>query len=122
MDWKQLYNRTTEDERLELTLEMLRKIEARQHRLVLVKGWFQRERRQRTVAHFIGDRRILYKQRRRRKVFTVGLTVATVTSWIGVIFLQPIYGALLLTASNLALISILLVKPYLRWQPMRANG
>jgi hypothetical protein len=122
MNWNQLYTTLTPEERYQLMLEMLKTLERRASKRVLVRGRLLRDRRRVPVAHFIGDRRILYKQRRRKTLITYGLAAAAVATWGGALFMQPITGALTLTAFNLALISILLIKPYLRWTPVQANG
>lgn len=122
MNWNQLYNTLTPEERLQLTLEILKTIEKRESKRVLARGRIIRDRRRVPIAHFIGDRRIRNRQRRRKTLITYGLAAAAVATWSGVFFMQPIVGALTLTVFNLALISILLVKPYLRWVPVQTNG
>lgn len=114
MNWNQLYTTCTPEERLQMMLQMIRTLEQRERRLILVGGRVLRNRRRALTAHFIGDRRIYYKQRRHKTLRIAGLMLATAVIWSGVIFMQPLYATLVLTLFNLALISVLLVRPHLQ--------
>jgi hypothetical protein len=134
MNWKQLYTAATPAEREELLLEMFRLHEARQNRVIFVplsinavlmgrgQGWgLLRERRRETIAHFIGDRRLQSLVRRRKTLWTTGLSFAAIVTWSVAAFealhAQPIYGAFLVIGFDLLLATVLLIKPYLRWRP-----
>ena len=121
MNWKQLYTAATPAEREEILIAMLQTIETRQQRLILARGRLLRERRRETIAHFIGDRRLQSTNRRRKVFWTAGLICAAIVTWSVAAFealhAQPIYGALLVIGFDLYLATVLLIKPYLRWQP-----
>ena len=119
MNWQQLYTTLTPAEREELLITMFRTLEARHNRKVFVRGRLLQNRRRGDIAHFIGDRRLLHTQRRHKNRWTAALAVTSIIGWVLSVALQPAYGAALVILIDLMLITVLLVKPYLRLQPAR---
>ena len=114
MNLKQLYTSATPQERDELLLLALQKIEARQNTKVIARGQIIRERRGPFAgAHFLNDRR-------RRLIprplflasFMVILTAVSLAVWISFFYLPPAYAAPLMLIHLAALITLLAVKPY----------
>jgi hypothetical protein len=87
MNWKQLHASSTHQERLEAILHMLRVLEARQRRWVLVRGRLILERRRAQAAHWLNDRRGRYAWSRIIIPLTFILTLLTVSiaTWLFVI-------------------------------------
>jgi hypothetical protein len=128
MNWKQLYTSATPQEREAMLLSMLRTIEARQNKLVVIsplsksaldlgrgRGWglIHERRGPFAGAHFLNDRR-------RRLIprplflasFMVILTAVSLAVWISFFFIPPVYAAPLMLFHLTALITLLAVKPY----------
>lgn len=114
MNLKQLYTSATPQERDELLLLALQKIEARQNIKVIARGQIIHERRGPFAgAHFLNDRR-------RRLIprplflasFMVILTAVSLAIWISFFFIPPAYAAPLMLFHLTALITLLAVKPY----------
>jgi len=57
MDWKQLHNSSTPEERFELLMQMMQVIDERQNRVVFTGAGWVRDRRRGYQAHFLRDRR-----------------------------------------------------------------
>lgn len=115
MNWRQLYTACGPKQRLELLLEMLRRIEARPAPIVLAGGRLRRERRQAYVAHFIHDRRGRYLTRAvLRLLFLFTLGTVSLSLWLVALRPQgvpPSVGAPLVFAYDLLLIVLLLINP-----------
>ncbi len=116
MNLNQLYNSSTTEERLEAITLMLRTIETRQSKLILVYGRLIRDRRGAfRGAHFIN-------QRRRRFIprpiylsgFMLMLTLTSIATWVSFFNIPPAYAAPLMLLHLLSLSVILFVKPYNR--------
>lgn len=91
MNWKQLHTLSTPAERAETVALILQTIEARQSRLILVRGRLLRERRRRQIAHFIGERRRSSALARAVAVFNflAILLILTITTALFVLFAPP---------------------------------
>lgn len=116
MNWKQLYNLATPEERLTAVIHMLRAIEARQKKIIIVRGRLVREKRGPFLgAHFINDRRRLrprLKQIIARLAFISILLFVSITTWLFVIYAPPQLAAPALLLHLLGLTAVLSIKPY----------
>lgn len=115
MNWKQLYTAATPAEREELLILMLQHIEARQQKIILARGRLLRERRRKSIAHILGDRRLAPRSIPIAQIgFIFILSTLSIATWLIAVHIQPMYGAPLIFGYNLLLITILLIKPYQR--------
>jgi hypothetical protein len=113
MNWQQIFNASTPEERSELGIAMLRHIEARRRRWVLYRGRLIRERRRAQLLHFINDRR--QAPQRRRKIAWIASLQSSLVLVLVLSFLLPQFlGAVLVILWDLLLISLWIIKPYLR--------
>lgn len=112
MNWRQLYNASEPEERLDLLLAMLRRIEARPMPIILAGGRLRRDRRRERVAHFIRERRGRYPIRvMQRLAFLSTLGLLFMSLWLVALNLPHHVAAPLVFFYNLLLIGFLLIKP-----------
>lgn len=115
MNWSQIYNSLTPEERIEAAIIILQTIEARQSKLVLAKGRLLRERRRALLnAHYINNRRRIPSVRSTlyRSAFIFTLLTASIGVWLVAFHIPPSYAAPLMFLHLAALSAILLIKPY----------
>ncbi len=113
MNWKQIYTASTPEEQLENLNDMLKMIEARKTRKVLVHGRLIRDRRGGQSAHFLNDRRRgkyipffgLYKL-----ALWVLLLAMTASTWV-LLWSRPAQGVYFLSAYLGTILMIFLIKP-----------
>ena len=114
MKYKQLHAASTPRERLDAVLHMLRVIEARQKRRIVVKGRLILERRRARVAHWLSERRGRYAWSRIAIPLTFLFTLVTVsvTTWLFVL-VAPVKLAIPALFFHLtSLWAVLAFKPY----------
>jgi hypothetical protein len=115
MNWQQLYTASTPAEREEILILMLQTIEAHQQRLILARGRLVRNRRQKLIAHFLGDRRLAPRPTHITQfIFLFILATLSVSTWLIASHIQPMYAAPLIFGYNLLLLAILTYKPHRR--------
>lgn len=111
MNWKQLHTASIPHERIEILIAMLRTIERRQRRLLLVHGRILRDRRQAQRWHYIHDRRDRRRPTLHAILFAFILATLSITIWLVSLNIHPSYAAPLLFTYNILLAAILLIKP-----------
>lgn len=127
MNWKQLYASATPEEREYIIFLMLQKIEARKNRKILLsplsksaldlgRGWgwgLVKERRGPFAgAHFLNDRRRPISRNLFRALFVSIMLTVTIALFLVAIHIPLEYGAPLILFYDIALIALLLIKPY----------
>ncbi len=123
MNWKQVHTSSTPEERIETITLMLQHIEARKKHQVLAGGRLIRERRRakQPYAHFISDRRRRMSPRTYMTLFTIAISAVTVSTFAISKHIPLGPGAIIMLLYELALLLLMLGKPYLRWRPMYAQ-
>ncbi len=118
MNWKQIHTASNPEEQLEDLHEMIRMIEARKTRKVLVHGRLIRDRRRGQFAHLLNDRRRrkyipffgLYKL-----ALWVLLLAMTASTWV-LLWSRPTQGVYFLSAYLGTILMIFMIKPMRRRQ------
>ena len=113
MNWKQIYTASTPEEQLDNLHEMLKMIETRKTRKILVRGRLIRDRRRVQFAHFLSDRRRgkyipffgLYKL-----ALWMLLLAMTAATWT-LLWHSPAQGAPILAAYLGTVLMIFTIKP-----------
>ena len=124
MNWKQLYNSTTQDERYQMIERMLIALESRQHRMVFTGNRWVRNRRRGYQAHFLNDRRDgRHDLIRMFSLLTFGVVLITVSAatWLIVIVVPIQVGLPMLFFHATALLGVLAFKPYKFVKPVQNN-
>lgn len=81
MNWNQLHNSATPEERLELLIHMMQTVEERQQRVVFTGLHWVRNRRQGYKAHFLNDRRrSRLNVQRAASLITFGVVLVSVSA------------------------------------------
>lgn len=114
MNWKQLYNSATQDERYQLIEHMLRAIDSRQQRIVFTGHRWVRNRRRGYRAHFLNDRRGRHTLTRALSLltFAVVLVSVSVATWALVVNVPIQIGMPVLFFHVTSLMGVLAFKPY----------
>lgn len=115
MNWKRLYNRTTEHERQQAAALMLEYIAARHSRRVFVRGKWMLERRRRHIAHYINNRRQPLTRERIIRLVNFAFILYTVTAAVlAVAFHAPLQLALPMLALYTMYLWYLFLAPIVR--------
>ncbi|MBI5951860.1 MAG: hypothetical protein HY865_09400 [Chloroflexi bacterium] len=111
MNWTQIYNSLTPEERIEAAILILKTIEARERRLVFTGVRIIRNRRRiLATVHYLNDRRNRWHLIPK---FTFLFILCTVTLAVALVAIEapPVFSAPMITAYITTLISMLAVKP-----------
>lgn len=116
MNWKQIYNLSTQDERYQIIEHMLSVLESRQQRVVFTGNRWIRNRRRGYQAHFLNNRRGRHTRARAVSLVTFVVVLVTVSAaTIGALRLTPINISLpYLFFYATSVLSVVMFKPRIR--------
>lgn len=113
MNWKQLYNSATQDERYQMIEHMLSAIESRQQRVVFTGNRWVRNRRRGYQAHFLNNRRGRHTRARAVSLVTFAVVLVSVSAatWQVVLNFPTYVGGLMLFFHATSIWAVLAFKP-----------
>lgn len=114
MNWKQLYNSATQDERYQLIEHVLRAIDARHQRIVFTGNRWVRNRRRGYQAHFLNDRRGRHTVARIASLLTFAVVLLGVSAatWQVVLNSPTHVGGLMLFFHATSVWAVLAFRPF----------